>query len=303
MTVLRPCTNAITALAALLLVHARHASAFSLPVEKQTRSNNHGCSFNVIQRRGLSQVGSSRKNSFNTIILSPSTGPSKVLHSNLQNGEPCLAGTNVVSECEVVGSDSNYVNGDTQKIIPSQLKEGGTQTQFSAATNIGKCICGAGSFALPHVFLKEGVLGGTLAMAICALLASYTMQSLNNSRYNESLLLAATNKGSTAVEKVDTPPPPTSYVALAELALGKSASNLVFGLTLAASLGVCSTYIAFIGQTLSSLSSDAISDNIVHTLAPDVPATTWEAITAATVLPLSLVRNYGIFAFTSALGE
>jgi len=41
---------------------------------------------------------------------------------------------------------------------------------------------------------------------------------------------------------------------------------------------------------------------IVHSLAPNIDETTWEIITAATVLPLSLVRNYGIFAFTSALG-
>jgi hypothetical protein len=37
---------------------------------------------------------------------------------------------------------------------------------------------------------------------------------------------------------------------------------------------------------------------------PNIPndVKSWEIITAATVLPLSLIRNYGIFAFTSALG-
>jgi len=59
----------------------------------------------------------------------------------------------------------------------------GTQTKTSAAINLGKCICGAGSFALPHVFLIEGALGGTLAMAFCAYLATVTMQSLNRSRF------------------------------------------------------------------------------------------------------------------------
>jgi amino acid permease len=86
------------------------------------------------------------------------------------------------------------------------------------------------------------------------------------------------------------------------MALGEGTSNIVFALTLAASLGVCSTYIAFVGQTLASLSADSISNNIVNSMAPDVDERTWELITAATVYPLSLVRNYGVFAFTSALG-
>ena len=190
------------------------------------------------------------------------------------NDEPCLPGDNVVSGCTLPPEDTTKSTT-------------GTQTKLSAATNLGKCICGAGSFALPHVFLKEGVLGGTLALTACAYLATLTMQSINNSRsYLESEEKEA----------------PTSYVQLAEMALGKATSNVVFALTLAASLGVCSTYIAFIGQTLASLSMDAESNNIVHSLFPTVKETTWEMATAATVLPLSLVRNYGIFAFTSALG-
>ena len=60
-------------------------------------------------------------------------------------------------------------------------------------------------------------------------------------------------------------------------------SNLFSALTLAASLGVCSTYIAFVGQTLASLSADSVSNNIVNAIAPNVDETTWELITAATV--------------------
>jgi len=219
--------------------------------------------------------------------------PTTVLRSNRVEiaevdvaDEPCLVGDNVVSSCDVV------FDGDEAQPLPqSTIAKGGTQTKLSAATNLGKCICGAGSFALPHVFLTEGVAGGAIAMTLCAFLAMNTMQSINRSRF-------------VAVEGMDpaTNPPPSSYVELADLALGKGASNVVFSLTLAASLGVCSTYIVFIGQTLASLSADAMSGNVVHTLAPNIAETTWEMITAATVLPISLVRNYGIFAFTSALG-
>mmetsp|Transcript_4732 Transcript_4732/g.9900 ORF Transcript_4732/g.9900 Transcript_4732/m.9900 type:complete len:500 (+) Transcript_4732:51-1550(+) len=187
--------------------------------------------------------------------------------------EPCVVGENVVQSCATDQSTSTA---------------GGTQTKLSAATNLGKCICGAGSFALPHVFLDEGVLGGTLAMTTCGLLAAITMQSINRSRYT--------------VSRIENVEPPTSYVALTELALGGSISKVVFALTLAASLGVCSTYIVFVGQTLASLSADEVSNNIVHSIAPNVDERTWEIITAGTVYPLSLIRNYGVFAFTSALG-
>lgn len=188
-----------------------------------------------------------------------------------QIDEPCLIGSNIVGSCATPSIDKRST---------------GTQSKLSAATNLGKCICGAGSFALPHVFLKEGVLGGTIALTACAYLATLTMQSINNSR--------------TYLETKDEAP--MSYVDLSEMSLGKPASKLVFGLTLAASLGVCSTYIAFIGQTLASLSMDAESNNIVHFLFPNVPENTWEMSVSLAVFPLSLVRNYAIFAFTSALG-
>ena len=160
--------------------------------------------------------------------------------------------------------------------------------------NLGKCICGAGSFALPYVFLKEGVVGGTLAMLLCGYLAAFTMKSINESRMHAAAA-AASDGGSV-------PPPPSSYVELADVVLGGPASRAVFALTLAASLGVCSTYIAFVGGTMASLSSDPDSTGVVRSLAPDVGEQAWSAAAAAIVLPLSSIRNYGAFAFTSALG-
>jgi hypothetical protein len=206
---------------------------------------------------------------------------------NIDDDEPCVVGENVVQSCDVAAAVISTTDDGSSRVI-IQSTTGGTQTKLSAATNLGKCICGAGSFALPHVFLDEGVLGGTLAMTMCGLLAAITMHSINRSRYMAS--------------RIDNVEPPTSYVALTEMALGGTTSNIVFGLTLAASLGVCSTYIVFVGQTLASLSTDEVSNNIVHSIAPNVDERTWEIITAATVYPLSLIRNYGVFAFTSALG-
>ena len=198
--------------------------------------------------------------------------------------EPCLAGDNVVSSCVVVDEGTPRAAG------------GGTQGKLSATVNLGKCICGAGSFALPYVFLKEGVVGGTLAMLLCGYLAAFTMRSINESRTLAAALEATTSDGPVP------PPPPSSYVELAEIALGGPASRAVFALTLAASLGVCSTYISFVGGTMASLSSDPGSAGVVRSLAPDVGEPAWAAAAAAFVLPLSSIRNYGAFAFTSAVG-
>lgn len=170
-----------------------------------------------------------------------------------------------------------------------------TQSRTSVTTNIAKCICGAGSFALPHVFLEEGVLGGILAITTCGVLATSTMKSLARSKIIASQPIVDA-KGQARSVSI------SSYVELAEVALNKNVANLVFVLTLSASIGVCSTYLVFIGQTLESLSNDAGSANIIRQCFPDVTVVKWEAVTAIVLYPLSLLRNYGIFAFTSALG-
>lgn len=191
--------------------------------------------------------------------------------------ETCLVGENIVEEC----------------CTPSRLL-GGTESQSSATTNLAKCICGAGSFALPHVFLEEGVLGGTLAITLCGILATWTMKSLSDSKLKASEMQLARGEE-----------PIRSYVQLARVALGESASRVVFALTLCASLGVCSTYLVFIGSTLESMSCDATAEagtNIVRMIAPNVSEVRWEVGAATVLYPLSLIRNYSVFAFTSALG-
>ena len=192
----------------------------------------------------------------------------------MQNGgdDTCLVGENVVDQCD----DLSISAGG-----------GGTESQSSAAINLAKCICGAGSFALPHVFLEEGVLGGTLAIGLCGALATITMRSLSDSK------LKASQVGEQPI---------ASYVQLARTALGEPAAKVVFFLTMFASLGVCSTYLVFIGSTLESMSCDVAADNIVRSLAPNVDELSWEVAAALVLLPLSLIRDYSIFAFTSTLG-
>ncbi|KAL7529848.1 hypothetical protein ACHAWF_003132 [Thalassiosira exigua] len=258
---------AAAALASSLLLRARQSTGFSPPPPAGVRRRLRGASASRLSpprtTTALSSIGGS--------------ADAALIDADASDDEPCLAGENVVASCEV------------ERLRPTRTAPTGTQSRWSASINLGKCICGAGSFALPHVFLEEGALGGALAMTTCAYLAATTMKSINDSR-----MLAG--------EDDPTKVPPTSYVELTAASLGEGASKVVFALTLAASLGVCSTYVVFVGQTLASLSADALSNNAVHAVAPDVDERAWEIVTAATVLPLSLVRNYGIFAFTSALG-
>ena len=198
-----------------------------------------------------------------TIIASTA---SKEQEQVILSEDLCEIGMNTVDECTSIRA---------------------TESKLSVSTNLAKCICGAGSFALPHVFLEEGVLGGILSITTCGLLCTITMQSLADSRLKASAI---------------TKTPVTSYVQLAREAIGENAATLVFALTLCASLGVCSTYLVFIGQTLESMSCDATTDNIVRMVAPDISESTWELGASFALYPLSLIRDYSIFAFTSALG-
>ena len=202
-------------------------------------------------------------------------------NNNEDDDNLCELGMNIVDECSTLPSTD------------------GTESKLSVSTNLAKCICGAGSFALPKVFLEEGILGGLVAITVCGVLCTVTMQSLSDSKLKASSL--SSTGGGSAV---------TSYVQLAKVSgLGNSAAKVVFILTLCASLGVCSTYLVFIGQTLESMSyDDTVSlvqgqgPNIVRLVAPDISRSTWEFYAAIILLPLSLIRDYSIFAFTSALG-
>ena len=163
-------------------------------------------------------------------------------------------------------------------------------------------------------------LGGTLALTACGGLATLTMHSLADSKQkasefilleneflrekeseneNESENEIVENESETAENDLQ---PVTSYVQLARVALGESAAKVVFALTLSASIGVCSTYLVFIGSTLESMSSDVETMNIVRQYLPDISKSSFELAAAAILFPLSCIRDYSVFAFTSALG-
>eukprot|EP00802_Teleaulax_amphioxeia_P014039 Tamp_14097.p1 GENE.Tamp_14097~~Tamp_14097.p1 ORF type:complete len:510 (+),score=68.49 Tamp_14097:164-1531(+) len=158
-------------------------------------------------------------------------------------------------------------------------------TSAAASFNLAKAIVGAGSFSLPYVCKNQGIVGGLITISACAVLASYTMQSIIESKNQV---------------EADTGREGLSYVDVAEITLGQAGSRVVFTLTALASLLVCSSYIAFIGSTLATMSAQ--QGNFVHELLPGVSKQAFEEGAAAVLLPITLLRSFGFLSFTSVLG-
>ncbi len=126
-----------------------------------------------------------------------------------------------------------------------------TSTSAAASFNLAKAIVGAGSFSLPYVLRNEGLLGGLGTIVLCAVLASYTMKSMIESKNEVELRTGQTG---------------LSYVETTRLALGDSGARVVFTLTAMASLPVCASYRAFIGSTLGSMAAQ--DGNVLNSLIP-----------------------------------
>jgi amino acid permease len=237
--------------------------------------------------------------------------------SSSSNDDDKGATTTITTTCDVRGTNDggggggggkNYIDDDEIELCELGVNTvnacetiPATQTQWGATTNLVKCICGAGSFALPYVFLQQGLLGGILSLTLCGGLAAYTMMSLAESKEETMATMTTTTTTSTSSSSSSSRPI-ASYVELTNIVLGKRASQGVFFLTLCAALGVCSTYLVFIGQTLESMAMGDDTSNLVHYFFPNVSKLSFEIGTALLLLPLCLIRDYSIFAFTSALG-
>jgi hypothetical protein len=155
-------------------------------------------------------------------------------------------------------------------------------SEVLTGANIAKAVVGAGSFALPLACKNEGLAGGILTILFAGVLASNTMKSLMESRatVEERLGIAG-----------------ASYVDVAREVLGKGGSNLVFGMTMASSIGVCSAYIAFIGSTLSLISSQ--DGTLVNSFAPNWTPLQFEILAAAAISPVTMLRSFSFLSLTS----
>ena len=159
-------------------------------------------------------------------------------------------------------------------------------TTAAASFNLAKAIVGAGSFSLPYVCKNQGVLGGLCTIVGCAILASYTMQSLIASK--DEVERRTGLRG-------------LSYVDATRLTLGSSAAQLVFALTAMASFLVCASYLAFIGSTLATMSAQ--EGNFLSNIVPaGTSKEAFETAAAAVLLPICCLRDFRFLSFTSVLG-
>ena len=180
--------NSSLSASAFVAVHRRQKTTTMVSARRRRRSNE------PPQNHHHHQDG--RKSSLLYLQTSQQEREELELLELSNDPDLCEIGINLVEDCSSVPA---------------------TESQLSVSTNLAKCICGAGSFALPHVFLEEGVLGGILAITACGWLSTITMHSLADSRLKAS---AITNT------------PITSYVQLAQEAIGDTAAKIVFALSL-----------------------------------------------------------------------
>ena len=145
-----------------------------------------------------------------------------------------------------------------------------------AFVNATKCFAGASSFELPFALVEAGLLSGTIGIVVFAVLSYAVFCTMVECGH--------------LVRGSDRP----SFLQIGTAAFGPYLGRgaILFGM-LAMTLGVCGTYLDFIGQTLSSL------------LTPSFP---WlkQWLCTLLVLPfataLSLVRSQRAMAITSVLG-
>ena len=147
---------------------------------------------------------------------------------------------------------------------------------FVAFVNITKCFAGASSFELPFALMEGGLIAGTLGTIVFAFLS-----------FASFLTLVECGK---LVRGASRP----SLLEVSTAAYGRwlGRGAILFAMS-AMTLGVCGTYLDFIGQTISNL------------VTPHVPwlnkrLCTLGALPFATAL--SLVRSQRVMAITSVLG-
>ena len=171
-----------------------------------------------------------------------------------------------------------------------QEKDDVTSSTAAASFNLAKGIVGAGSFALPYVCKNEGIIGGLLTIVACAVVSTYTMESLIDSK-NE----VESRTGRQGL----------SYVETTRLTLGQTAAQIVFALSVLSSLLICGSYVAFTGSTLATMVAQP--GNVIHDLLQDLMPTQdstliFQEAMIGVVLPISMLKEFGLLSFTSFMG-
>ncbi|EKX47005.1 hypothetical protein GUITHDRAFT_107350 [Guillardia theta CCMP2712] len=151
----------------------------------------------------------------------------------------------------------------------------GTESDLSTlVTTVKVIVGGVAPLLMPWCIKNQGLLGGTLTIVLVGILSSFTVKQLVE--YRDAV-------------SVETGRDDLTYVDVAKHAFGVLGGTAVFGMTLVNSLGICAAYSAFIGTTLSSLSSS--EGNIIHSLVPELSSNGFQLAAAALILPMNALAS------------
>ena len=148
----------------------------------------------------------------------------------------------------------------------------GQTTFFGAYWNLVKSFLGAASFEFPWAIQQAGLVAGTLTVLGFAVITDITLRIFRSSR-------ALSTKGFDA-----------TYLDLGREAWGRPGVVIVSFAIIAMSVGVCASYLVFVGETLSYLLDRRFSTDVCLLL------------TLPLVILMSWVRSYSKLQWTSLVG-
>ncbi|KAL6073321.1 Transmembrane amino acid transporter protein [Balamuthia mandrillaris] len=191
-------------------------------------------------------------------------------------------------------SDSKRGKEDAEEGRPrsfSVSSNNPTTGAFVTFFNITKCFVGAASFELPWAFKEAGLLGGCLGLLVLAFFSFYTLIILAKcGRFAASLLhkQTATKENHSRSSKVIT------YPDIGRACFGRAGAFAAWFGILAMTVGVCGSYLVFMGSSLSHLLSPygAFFRSTIACTAMVLPL----------VIGLSWLRSLRVLAPTSVLG-
>eukprot|EP01084_Bolivina_argentea_P239155 401965_1 len=148
-------------------------------------------------------------------------------------------------------------------------------SSFDIFFNICKCFAGAASFELPWAISQAGSIGGGVSLLILAWLTSYTLTWLAEcGHYHPSILK------------------PT-YPEIARYAFGNIGFYIAWFGILAMTIGVCGSYLVFIGTEISIMTQHKY---------PYLTQSVCTLITTSLIVIMSWFRSYKLLVPTSKLG-
>ena len=170
----------------------------------------------------------------------------------------------------------------SQSILGRSMSSNTESGTFHTLSNICKCFAGAASFELPWAFKQAGAVLAGISLILLAIMTNYTLKWLAMCGHYHPRIVKPT------------------YPEIAQHAFGKIGFIIAWFGILAMTIGVCGSYLVFIGSEMSKLLKGAFpNDNfVINTFTSSVCT----LLTAIPIIFLSWMRSYRFLVPTSQLG-